>query len=344
MIKHQKKSDFSGRLRLYQSILIIILPITVFCLCLSTGRMHLSLTEVFKALLGIFGYDSDVSAQNATIIRSLRLPRLILASLCGAGLSVSGCTFQNVFSNPLATPDTLGVASGASFGAAAALLLGFRSVGVQLTAFAFGIVAVSLTWLSAKGLRNKQSASILAGIMIGSLFSSLVSLVKFTADTESELPAITYWLMGSLENAGYRTLAFGAPPIIVGIVILYICRWRMNTLSLTDDEAVSSGVNIRMLRMICQICATLITASCVAMCGQVGWVGLLVPHICRMWLGSNNASLIPASIGIGAAFMMIVDTLARTVSPKEIPVSILIAVIGAPFFIYLLRRNRGWSL
>ena len=118
----------------------------------------------------------------------------------------------------------------------------------------------------------------------------------------------------------------------------------MNTLSLTDDEAVSSGVNIRLLRMICQICATLITASCVAMCGQVGWVGLLVPHICRMWLGSNNASLIPASIGIGAAFMMIVDTLARTVSPKEIPVSILIAVIGAPFFIYLLRRNRGWSL
>ena len=180
--------------------------------------------------------------------------------------------------------------------------------------------------------------------MMGSLFTALVSLVKFVADEESQLPAITYWLMGGLNNAAYKTLLLGAPPIVVGIVVLYLLRWRMNLLPLSDDEARSSGVNISAMRGITVVCATMITASCVSMCGQVGWVGLLIPHMCRMKFGSNHLSLLPASISLGAAFMILVDTVARSVSAQEIPISILTAIIGAPFFILLMRRSGGWSL
>ena len=344
MSKQTIKVNYTGKLRPVQRAVIIILPVVIFLVCLCIGRMSIPLPDVLRSLGGIFDLSSDVAKQTDTVVRSIRLPRLILASLTGAGLAVSGCAYQGIFSNPLATPDTLGVASGASFGAALALLFGFNGIGVQIVAFLFGIAAVSLTWITSQGLEDRQNSSILAGIMIGSLFSALVSLVKFTADTESQLPAITYWLMGSLESASFRTLIIGAPPILIGIVVLLLLRWKMNSLVLSEDEAVSSGVNIKRLRLICQLCATMITASCVAMCGQVGWVGLLVPHICKMRLGSNNVSLMPACVGIGAAFMMAVDTIARSVSPKEIPISILTALIGAPFFIYLLRRNRGWEL
>lgn len=285
-----------------------------------------------------------LSGQIDSVLFHIRLPRLLLAAVVGAGLSVAGCAFQSEFSNPLATPDTLGVASGASFGAALGLLLGFSMLGIQLTALCFGLLAVGLTALSGANLEKSRSTPILAGIMVGSLFNALVSLVKFLADTESQLPAITYFLMGSLENADYTTLLLGAPPILLGILVLFLLRWRMNLLPLSDDEAASAGVDVGRLRRTVQICATLITASCVSMCGQVGWVGLLIPHICRMRFGSNHVSLLPASISLGAAFMILVDTAARTVSPKEIPISILTAILGAPFFIYLLRKSGGWSL
>ncbi len=338
------KKDYAGRLSRKYVVLLVLLPVIFFFLSLCLGRMFISPREIFNSFLYKLGLDFPVSAGTQTVIWSIRVPRLILASVVGAGLSVAGCTFQNLFSNPLATPDTLGVASGASFGAVLALLLGLNSSGVQLSALLFGLSAVVLTELSSFGLGNSRVTPILSGIMISSLFSSLVSLVKFTADTESQLPAITYWLMGSMENAGYDSLLLGAPPIIICSVILFLLRWKMNLLPLPQDEAISSGVNIKALRLGCEICATAITASCVSMCGQVGWVGLLVPHICRMKFGGNNVSLLPASICVGSAFMLAVDTIARTVSPKEIPISILTAIIGAPFFIYLLRKNRGWSL
>ena len=185
---------------------------------------------------------------------------------------------------------------------------------------------------------------VLAGIMISSLFTALVSLVKFVADTESQLPSITYWLMGSLSSAGFDSLLLGAPLIIVGIAVLLLLRWRLNILPLPEDEARATGTNVRLLRGITIACATAITASCVSMCGQVGWVGLLIPHICRMWFGNNHMSLVPASVSIGAVFMIAVDTLARSVSAAEIPISVLTAVIGAPFFILLMRRTEGWRL
>ena len=180
--------------------------------------------------------------------------------------------------------------------------------------------------------------------MIGSLFSALVSLVKYMADTESELPAIIYWLMGSLASAGYGSLRFGAPVIGACLLMVFCLRWRLDLLPLSDDEARTLGVNIRALRCVLAVCAAAMTASCVAMCGQVGWVGLLVPHVCRMRFGSRHARLIPACVSLGAAFMMLVDTAARSLTAAEIPISVLTAVVGAPFFIIMLRRSGGWEL
>ena len=332
-MKTMKKYD--EKLNPARIALLIALPVMCAAACLCMGRMALSPREVLSALLG---------GDSCAVVRNMRLPRILLAGLVGAGLSVSGCVFQSMFSNPLATPDTLGVASGASFGAALALLLGFRLAGVQITAFLFGAAAILLTWLAGLGRRGEKSTMILSGIMIGSLFSALVSLVKYTADTESELPAITYWLMGSLASAGYESLRFGAPVIGAGVLAVVFLRWRLDLLPLPDDEARSLGVNIRALRIVLAVCAAGMTASCVAMCGQVGWVGLLVPHVCRMRFGSRHARLVPACVSLGAAFMMLVDTAARSLTAAEIPVSVLTATVGAPFFIIMLRRGRGWEL
>lgn len=323
---------------------LLLLPLAAVLAALAAGRVGISPLTVVKAVYLRLAGGTGLDSQTATVLFSIRLPRILLALLVGAGLSVAGCAFQSLFSNPLATPDTLGVASGASFGAALGLLCGLNLVGVQALAFGCGILAVLLTWLSVAGKGGAMSAVILAGIMIASLFSALVSLVKFAADTESQLPAITYWLMGSLSAAGYGSLALGAPPILAGILVLYLLRWRLNILPLSEDEAKATGTNLRLLRALTVVCATAVTASCVSMCGQVGWVGLLVPHICRMKFGNNHLALVPASISVGAVFMVLVDTAARSVTSAEIPVSILTAIIGAPFFIVLMRRTGGWRL
>lgn len=345
----KKITSRDGRLPVIWTIILIVLPIVAALLALGIGRMSISSGEVIEVLkTHLAGGEYSDMAIDKTVMQ-LRLPRILLAALVGAGLSVSGCAFQSLFANPLATPDTLGVASGASFGAALGLLLGYNLIGVQFIGLAMGGLAVTLTWLAGSGKnsnggRGLMSHIVLSGIMISSLFSALVSLIKFAADEESQLPAITYWLMGGLDKANYKTLALGAPVIILGILMFYLIRWRMNILPLGDDEAVSTGVNVKLLRAATVIAATAITASCVSMCGQVGWVGLLIPHIARMKFGSDHLKLIPASISFGAAFMIGVDTLARSISAAEIPVSILTAIIGAPFFIVLMRRSGGWRI
>ncbi len=340
-----KKERLAGTLSWQSQIALIIIPVITVIVVIAIGRMSISPIEAIKTILNHFGGNFDISKEAEKVIWTIRFPRILLALLVGAGLSVAGCSFQSLFSNPLATPDTLGVASGSSFGAALGLLIGLNLIGVQILALVCGIAAVILTWLSSgSGKRNNMNTIVLAGIMIGSLFTALVSLVKYVADTESQLPSITYWLMGSLNSANFDSLALGAPLIIIGIFVLFLIRWRLNILPLSEDEAKATGTNIRFLRVVTIICATAITASCVSMCGQVGWVGLLVPHICRMKFGNNHLSLLPASISIGAAFMVIVDTVARSVSAAEIPISILTAIIGAPFFIILMRRSGGWQL
>ena len=329
-----------GRLPWPVAAALVAAPLLAVFIALAVGRIGIAPGDVLQSLAtgGAAGEQTDI------VVWTMRLPRILLAALVGAGLSAAGCVFQSLFANPLATPDTLGVASGASFGAALALLLGMGLVGIQAVALVFGGTAVLLTWLAGSGKGRGMNTIVLAGIMISSLFTALVSLVKFVADTESQLPSITYWLMGSLSSAGFDSLLLGAPLIIVGIAVLLLLRWRLNILPLPEDEARATGTNVRLLRGITIACATAITASCVSMCGQVGWVGLLIPHICRMWFGNNHMSLVPVSVSIGAVFMIAVDTLARSVSAAEIPLSVLTAVIGAPFFILLMRRTEGWRL
>ncbi len=325
-------------------IILIALPIVVSVIALGTGTFKIAPDEIFSSVISKITGAQVENARIEYILWNNRLPRILLALLVGAGLSVSGCVFQSLFSNPLATPDTLGVASGASFGAALALLFGFNLLGIQLLSFIMGLAAVLLTILEGTG-RNRQGLSsvVLGGIMIGSLFSALITLVKYTADTESQLPAIEYWLMGSFNSASYESLSFGAPVIFVGITILLLLRWRLNLLPLNDDDIASSGVNVKMLRAVVILCATMITASCVSMSGQVGWVGLLVPHICRMKFGNNHVIILPVCALFGSAFMVVVDTLARTITSAGLPLSVLTAIIGAPFFIILMRKTDGFG-
>ena len=299
---------------------------------------------IISSFLSKFGFNTVENISIEKVLWNIRFPRILLSMVAGAGLSLAGLSFQSLFANPLATPDTLGVASGSSCGAVLGILLGYSLRGIQIMALLMGLVAVALTWITGKGKGKGTTTIVLSGIMIGSLFNALVSLIKYVADTETQLPSITYWLMGSMNGKGYSTLALGAPIIILGAILLYLLRWRLNILPLSEDEAKASGVDIKKLRLAVILAATAMTASSVSMCGQIGWVGLIIPHMCRMALGNSHEKLVPASLSIGAAFVAVVDTISRSISASEIPISILTAIIGAPFFIYLMRRKEGWSL
>lgn len=326
------------------TVLLIVLPVAAAIVGLGIGRYSLSIGDTIDILFsGITGKEVDPTGD--TVIFNVRLPRILLAAIVGAGLSCAGAAFQGLFSNPLATPDTLGVASGASFGAVLVLLIGGGMIMVQLSALAFGLLSCFITYsMSRKDGKSSIVMIVLAGMVISAVFEALVSLLKYVADPEEELPVITYWLMGSMSRATYDNLLMGVPFILIGTIIIFALRWRLNILSLNDDEASSLGMNIQVMRIIFIAASSMITASCVSMCGQVGWVGLLVPHIARMIGGNNNCSVIPISAGLGAFFMIIMDTFARSATAAEIPISILTAIIGAPVFIILLRKTGGsWT-
>ncbi len=344
--------DKTNDINLPIAAVLIILPILIALICLGIGRYSLAIEEVITVLLEgikaslLRGFNAS-SAQDMAyvVVFNVRLPRILLAILIGAGLACSGAAFQGLFTNPLATPDTLGVASGASFGAVLAMMFDANLIVIQIMALIFGLIACLITYNISK-IKGKSSIVmvVLAGMVVSAMFQALVSLLKYVADPLDKLPSITYWLMGSMSSATYKTLFLGGPFIIVGIVLIFALRWRLNILSLNEDEVKSMGMNIKFMRLVIILSASLITASCVSMCGQVGWVGLLIPHIARMLLGSNNKTVVPISISLGAAFMLIMDTFARSATAAEIPLSILTAIIGAPFFIILLRKTGGaWS-
>ena len=327
-----------------RNLIIAVLPLLAALICLGIGRYSLSVRETVKILFSHFtGYEPDPTGY--TVIFNVRLPRILLAILVGAGLSCAGAAFQGLFSNPLATPDTLGVASGASFGAVLGLLMHGNLILVQMLALIFGIISCIITYtISRKNGKSSIVMIVLAGMVISAVFEALVSLMKYVADPEEELPTITYWLMGSMSRSTYNNLMMGAPFIIAGILLIFALRWRLNIMSLNEDEASSLGMNIQIMRLVFIAASSMITASCVSMCGQVGWVGLLIPHIARMIGGNNNRSVIPMSIGLGAFFMIVMDTFARAATAAEIPISILTAIVGAPVFIILLRKTGGaWS-
>ncbi|MCX2717906.1 iron ABC transporter permease [Helicobacter sp. MIT 21-1697] len=323
----------------FKSASIYIVALSAVLLCaifsLSVGRYTLSIGEVIASLMG------EGDEIQTHIIFSFRLPRVLLAIVVGAGLSVAGVAFQSLFRNPLATPDILGVTSGASFGAVLGLLLGLSMSYIGIIGFMCGIASLALVVLIGynKHIPYETTTMILSGVIISAFFQSLIGIVKYIADPQDTLPTITYWLLGSLDvNVQAHTL-FSALGILLGMLILFIVRWKCNALMLPDDEAKSLGINLNSLRCAVIFASTMIVTCAVSICGVIGWIGLLVPHIARLLIGNENSKLIPLSIIIGALFLLLIDTLSRTLSSEQIPISILTSLVGVPFFIYILRKN-----
>ena len=305
------------------------------------GRYPVSPPELMKIILsGIIDIPQSWPDAAENVIFQIRLPRVLAAAIIGAALSIAGVSYQGMFQNPMVSPDILGASSGAGFGAALAILLGAGYMGISVAAFLFGLAAVMLAYgISRVSRINATLAMILAGMMIGSLFTSCTSFVKLVADTEQTLPAITYWLMGSLVSIKPQDVAFAIVPIIAGSVPLFLLKWRMNLLTVGEEEAQAMGINTRALRLVVIVCATLLTASSVAISGMIGWVGLVIPHFCRMIFGYDYRKIIPASALFGATFLMVVDNIARLATTAEIPLGILTSFVGAPIFVYLILKG-----
>ena len=318
---------------------MILLPLVLGVLCSGIGRMSVPAEDLLDTFLRVFT-GKEVNAQNYAVIFNLRIPRILTAIIVGAGLTCAGATYQALFSNPLATPDILGVTGGTCVGAIIAILFSMSMLEIQIVALTFGLASV---WFTIRIARNRQGTSVvflvLAGVIISSLFNAVASLLKYTADPMDKLPEITYWLMGSFTGASYQKILIGTPLIFFGIFVIYLFRWQLNILSLSEDEAKSSGIDLKRVRLIFIVASTVITASSVSMCGQVGWIGLLIPHCARLLVGRNNRFVIPLSISLGAGFMILIDTLSRTIAVIELPLSVLTAILGAPVFIGLLKKS-----
>lgn len=308
-------------------------------LALLVGKYPLTPSE----LVGLFVHSetTPLDPRVATVFWQIRLPRIIAALMIGAALSAAGVAYQGMFRNPLVSPDILGVSAGAGMGACVAMWLGLPIVAIQLMAFLGGMLAVALTCLiAALAKRHDPVLSlVLVGIAIGTLCGAVISLIKILADPYTQLPSITFWLLGGLSTITQDDLYTSIPILILGMLPLLLLRWRMNLLSLPDDEAKTMGVNVKQLRLVFIICATLITASAVSIAGIIGWIGLVVPHICRLVTGDNHQRLFPVSMLVGGMLLLLTDTLARSLLSIELPLGILTALIGAPFFLMLLIRG-----
>jgi iron complex transport system permease protein len=324
-----------------RTLLLLAVPLLVLYVSLFIGRYYVAPADVARMLLGhLMSWRPTWSAAAQTIVLEVRLPRALLAMIVGGGLSMSGAAYQGMFRNPLVSPDILGVSAASGFGAALALLFSRSELELQLMAFGFGILGVSLTYVLARTYRAKSVLLlVLAGVIIGAFFSALLSGVKYVADPDSKLPAITYWLLGSLNSASLQNLEMVFPPVLLGGIGLMLVRWRLNVLALGEQDARALGVRTDLLVAAIVICTTLITAAAVSVAGIIAWVGLVVPHVTRIWVGPDHRVLLPAAFGVGATYLLLIDDVARTVSASEIPLGILTALVGAPFFAYLLRRT-----
>lgn len=321
-------------------ILGILLIITVI-ISFRLGRYPIFTRELLGILLSkVLPIEQFWSNRIETVLINIRLPRIILACMVGCCLSAAGAAYQGVFQNPMAAPDILGASAGAAFGAALAVLLYGSSYLITVSAFSFSLLTVFLVYLISKKARGKSILGlILSGIMVSSLFSAGTSFIKLIADPNDQLPAITYWLMGSLSGAKLDDIKFAFLPMAIGIIPLLLLRWRLNVLTMGDDEARTMGVNSNKIRLIVIICATFVTAASVSVSGMIGWVGLVIPHLARRLTGNDYRYLMPASMLFGAIFLLLVDNVSRNLLTTEIPLGILTAFIGAPFFIYLITRK-----
>lgn len=329
-----------GRFHPYLYFILIIFPILCGIISLSMGRMDIKISEIIL-LFKNFILKRELDPMMESLIFNIRLPRVLTALLVGAGLTAAGISFQSLFSNPLATPDILGVSSSASLGAILGILLSFDTMGIQMLALLTGLFSIFITINIVKKDETSMMSLILAGIIVSSLANALSSLLKYTADPMDKLPQITYWLMGSFGRTSYKNLLLAGPLIIISIIVIYKMRWSLNILSLSEDEAISLGVNVKKTRLIFIFAATLITASSVSICGQIGWIGLIIPHLVRLIVGPNNLYTLPLGLSLGAGFMVLIEAFSRTVSVIELPISILTAILGAPIFIVLMRKSGG---
>ena len=340
-------------------IVIGIALLSIVLVSFALGRYPISPVELISTLGGLannaladfvahFGVTIpyvEVNQQMATALMNIRLPRILVVMLVGAALAVAGASYQGMFKNPLVSPDILGASAGASFGACLALLFDMSNSMVQLFAFIGAMVAVGgAVWMNK--MVNKYDALlglVLGGMLVTTLFQSFTSLVKFMADANDKLPAITFWLMGSFSRINQTDLAVIVAPMLAGFALLMLERWKLNVLSFGEEEARSLGVNTGRVRLIVIFASTLIVACSVAVAVIVGWVGLVIPHLARSIVGPNYKVLLPTSMFIGAGYLLIVDDLCRLMASTEIPIGILTAIIGVPFFIFIFRHNiKGW--
>lgn len=321
--------------------ILIVFFVLSFILSFMIGKYPVSPIDLIKVLLSkVIHITPTWSPEIETVVFQVRLPRVIAAVLIGAALSTAGAAYQGLFRNPMVSPDVLGASAGAGFGAALGLLLSLSYIGVTISSFFFGMITVALVYLVSTRVKNNPILGlILTGIMVSSLFSSGTSFIKLVADPDNVLPAITYWLMGSVASIRERDIMLAAIPIILGIIPLILLRWKMNVLSMGEEEAQTMGINTKVIRTVIVVCATLVTAASVSISGIIGWVGLVIPHFARMIVGYDYRALIPASMLMGASYLLIVDNFARTIASAEIPIGILTAFIGAPFFVYLILRE-----
>lgn len=334
-----KRSRRLNRIRFY--ILILGSPLVLVLISVFLGRYPISISDILTILASPFT-GRDVNATHFSVILYVRLPRVLLGAMVGGCLAVSGAAFQGLFRNPLVSSGMLGVSSGAGFGAALAIILFNNFFYVYPFSFGFGLLAVFLCFFIGRVTASTQAITlVLGGVIVGSIFSALISFLKYVADPFDELPAIVFWLMGSLSRAEYSQILTAGIPMFLGSAGLMIIRWRLNVLAMGDKEAQSLGIKVNINRVFIIICATLATAGAVCVSGVIGWVGLVVPHMGRMMIGNNNRDLIPVTFSIGATFLVIVDDISRLISSSEMPLGILTALIGGPFFIYLLKQTKG---
>jgi iron complex transport system permease protein len=318
--------------------------VALLCIvALGIGQFPIGPVQIIEVLSSrLVGWPSEVPDAIVTVILQVRLPRIAAALVVGAALAAAGAAYQGLFRNPLVSPDILGVSAGAGLGAVFGIFLSLPVIGIQLLAFVFGIATVSLVYLVASAVRGREPVLVLvlAGVVLGTLAGSMISLLKVLADPYDQLPAITFWLLGSLAATTPSDVLGAVPLVLLGLLPLHLLRWRMNLMSLGDEEAEALGVDARRLRLVFIVAATLMTAAVVAISGIIGWVGLIMPHIARMLVGPNFDRLLPSAMLLGGGYLLIVDTLARTIAVTEVPLGILTAFLGAPFFLWLLARGR----
>ena len=325
---------------IYTIPILIFLPIILFFGSFLIGRYPISPIEVVMTIISPIFPEYAINPTITNIVFEIRLPRIIAAIIVGGSLSVAGAAFQGIFKNPLVSPDLLGVSNGAGFGASIAILASLSNVLIQIFAFAVGLISVFTTYSIAKSYKGGGIlVLVLSGTAISAFFYALISATKFVADPYDKLPQITYWLMGTLSAVTMEKLFIIIIPIAIGLIILLILRWHLNTLAMGDEEAQSLGINPKKFRLLIIIASTLVTSAAVSISGIIGWVGLVVPHITRILVGPNNQVLVPASLSIGASFLLLIDNISRSLITIEIPIGILTSIIGVPIFLYLLRKG-----